>query len=144
MPNIIYTRGTENTLLSTELNSLANNSNVVSTNVVTLANAGFFDGEAEIVFQFSVAPTVNTALLIWFLREIDGTNYEDGSSTVTPTRNPDIFFTVRAVTSVQRIIKPVYNIPTGPIRTLLRNSGTGQALVSSANTLKIRPITPSY
>lgn len=143
MPNIITTRGSSSLLLSTELDSLANNSNALASSAVILTSAGFLDGEAELVFQFPTSPTANTALLVWLLREIDGTNYEDGGASVTPTRNPDIKFTVRAVTTTQRIIIPVYDIPPGPIKALLRNSGTGQALASSGNTLTIRPFTPS-
>lgn len=143
MPNIVTTRGSSSLLLSTELDSLANNSNALASSAVTLTSAGFLDGEAELVFQFPTSPTANTALLVWLLREIDGTNYENGDASVTPTRNPDIKFTVRAVTTAQRIIIPVYDIPTGPIKALLRNSGTGQALASSGNTLTIRPFTPS-
>lgn len=140
---ITQTRGSTQTLLSTEMNSLANNSNAVHATSVSLTNAGYLDGELELQVTFGTAPTANTPIYVWFLREIDGTNFEDGSSTVTPTRPPDAIFTVRAVTTAQRMTQPVYDIPPGNIRTLVRNNGTGQAFASSGNVLTIRPKTYS-
>jgi hypothetical protein len=77
------------------------------------------------------------------LREVDGTNYEDGSSTVTPARNPDLVFPLRAVTTAQRIVV-IGDLPPGSFVALLRNDGTGQAMAASGNTLKIRPVTGSF
>lgn len=141
MPTITQLRGTSQTLLSTELNSLANNSNAVHATNVAFSSAGYLDAEAELLVTFPTAPIANTAIYVWLLREIDGTNYEMGSASVTPTRPPDIIFTVSSVTTAQRIIVPVYDIPPGNVRPLLRNVGTGQAFASSGNQLNIRPRT---
>lgn len=138
---ITQLRGNSQTLLSTELNSLANNSNAVHASSVSLTNTGYLDAEAELLVTFGVAPTANTPIYVWLLREIDGTNFEDGSASVTPTRPPDIIFTVRAVTTAQRIVQMVYDIPPGAIRALVRNAGTGQAFAASGNTLTVRPKT---
>jgi hypothetical protein len=96
--------------------------------------------EVELYVTFGSTPTANTGISIWFLREIDGTNYEDGSSTVTPTRNPDVVFGVRATTNAQRMIKTCM-LPPGNFKPLVRNDGTGQAFAASGNTVKIRPVT---
>ena len=141
MPTITQLRGTADTLLSTELNSLANNSNAVHATSVTLSSAGYLDAEAELLVTFGTTPTANTPIYVWLLREIDGTNFEMGSASVTPNRPPDIIFTITNVTTAQRIIRSVIDIPPGPIRPLVRNAGTGQAFASSGNTLKIRPRT---
>jgi hypothetical protein len=69
-------------------------------------------GEVELVVTYGVAPTANTGVSVWFLRAIDGTNYEDGSSSVTPARLPDVVFPVRAVTTAQRVTRRVM-IPPG-------------------------------
>lgn len=138
---ILQLRGNNTTLLSTEMNSLANNANAVHASSVAVSNAGYLDGELELLVTFGTAPTANTPIYVWFLREIDGTNFEDGSASVTPTRVPDAIFTVRAVTTAQRITQTVYDIPPGNIRTLVRNSGTGQSFAASGNTLILRPKT---
>jgi len=144
MPTVKDIRGTSTTVLSTGLNSLANNA-LVASSAITLSTGepGYQRCEAELVVTYGTAPTANTACVVWLLREVDGTNYEDGSSTVTPSRNPDLVFPLRAVTTAQRIVV-TGDLPPGSFVALLRNDGTGQAMASSGNTLKIRPVTGSF
>jgi hypothetical protein len=144
MPTVKDTRGTATTVLSTGLNSLANNA-LVASSAITLSTGepGYQRCEAELVVTYGTAPAANTACVVWLLREIDGTNYEDGSSTVTPSRNPDLVFPLRAVTTAQRIVV-TGDLPPGSFVALLRNDGTGQAMASSGNTLKLRPLTGSF
>jgi len=141
---ITNTRGTIQTLLTTELNSLANNTNAISGSAITFTNAGHLQAEIELVVTFGTAPTANTCLTLWLLREVDGTNYEDGGSSVTPGRAPDAFFPLRAVTTAQRIIMPITNMPPGTAYVLVRNDGTGQTTAASANTVKIRTFTQQF
>jgi len=144
MPTVKDVRGTATTALSTGLNSLANNA-LVASSAITLSTGepGYQRCEAEIVVTYGTAPTANTACVVWLLREVDGTNYEDGSSTVTPSRNPDLVFPLRAVTTAQRIVV-TGDLPPGSFVALLRNDGTGQAMAASGNTLKLRPVTGSF
>lgn len=140
--------GTLQTLMTTELNSLANNALVVSSvagasGVITLTSSGYPQALCELVVTFGTAPTANTTVNIWFLTDADGTNFEDGSSSVTPTRNPDVIFVVRAVNTAQRIQK-LCRLPVGTFKVLALNNGTGQAFAASANTVKILPITNSF
>lgn len=136
-----WKRGTIASVLTTELNSLANNTNVVtataydnSTNLDTLV-------EVEVVCTFGVAPTANTGFAVWFLRAVDATpNYEDGSATVTPARAPDVVLPMRAVTTAQRVIRQGV-LPPGTVHVLIRNDGTGQAIAATGNTLKVRSLT---
>jgi len=137
-------RGTATTVLDTDLNSLANNALALSS-AITLSTGepGYQRCEAELVVTYGTAPTANTACVVWLLREIDGTNYEDGSTTVTPSRNPDLVFPLRAVTTAQRIVV-IGDLPPGSFKVLLRNDGTTQTMAASGNTLKIRPVTGSF
>ena len=135
-----WARGTADTVMSTELNSLANNSNAIKASAVSLTTTSYTLAEAELVVTFGSVPTANTSVSIWFLREIDGTNYEDGSASITPSRNPDLVVPIRATTNAQRIIKQCV-LPAGDFKPLVRNEGTGQAFASSGNTLKLRPLT---
>lgn len=135
-----WVRGTADTALSTELNSLANNSNAIKASALALTTANYVLAEAELVVTFGSTPTANTSVSVWFLREIDGTNYEDGSASVTPPRNPDVVIPIRATTNAQRIIKQCI-LPPGNFKPLIRNDGTGQAFAATGNTLKIRPLT---
>lgn len=135
-----WARGTADTLLSTELNSIANNNNAIKSSSVTLTTESYVLAEVELRVQFGGTPTANTSISVWFLREIDGTNFEDGSGSITPARNPDVVMPVRATSNAQRIIKSCV-LPPGSFIPLIRNDGTGQSLAASGNTLKVRPVT---
>ena len=128
--------------LTTELNALANNSLALGSALSLSAaqGAGYVLAEVELAVTFSSAPGANTAFAVWFLREIDGTNYEDGSGSVTPARAPDCVLPLRAVTTAQRVIV-VALIPAGGFKTLGKNDGTGVAFPASGSTLKLRALT---
>lgn len=131
--------GTIQTVLSTELNSLANNAAALGS-AITLTSAGYLLAEVELVATFAAAPAATSAVSVWFLRDIDGTNYEDGSSSVTPARRPDVVIDVRAVTTAQRNTKRCL-LPPGTFKALALNDNTFAALAASGNTLKVLPST---
>jgi len=136
--------GSQATLLSTELNSLANNTTALGSAFDNTVGAGGGDGytlcDLELVVTYGTNPTANTGVSFWFLLSEDGTNYEDGDNSTTPGRMPDVVFPLRAVTTAQRIIRRVM-CPWGKWKPLAKNDGTGQAMSSSGNTIKIRPVT---
>jgi hypothetical protein len=141
-----YALGAVASLMTTELNSLANNALAASSSSYNNIQAGGGgDGytlcDLELVATFGTAPTANTGVSVWFLARPDGTNFEDGSASITPARLPDAVIPVRAVTTAQRIVRRIL-LPWGVFSTLLKNDGTGQALAASANTLKVLPVTP--
>jgi len=133
----------QTTLATTALNSMANNALVACTvfdNTIGQNGDGSEEADFELVVTFGTNPTANTGFSLWLLVANDGTNYEDGSSSVTPARAPDLTFPVRAVTTQQRINKRC-SLPAGKFTPLLKNDGTGQAIASSGNILNIRPVT---
>lgn len=145
MPTVKNVAGTITTVLDTGLNSLANNSNVLSS-AVTLSTGepGYRFGEWELYIASSAAAmTANTAFTGWIIQALDGTNDEDGGTSVTPARTPDLIFSVRAVSTAQRITWQS-ELPTGSFKVLLRNDGTNQTIASSGNTLKVRPKTEQF
>lgn len=139
-------QSTATTLLSTEFNSLANGSNTSAgsavNNVQATANLnGYTRAKIELYLAaYSGTPSANTSINVWFLRTVDGTNYEDGSSSVTPARNPDVVIPVNATASgPQRIIRECF-LPVGSFKPLAKNT-IGISLAGSGNTLKILPNT---
>jgi hypothetical protein len=140
-----YLLGSQATLLSTELNSLANNGTALGSAFNNTVAGGGGDGytlcDVELVVTYGVAPTASTGVSLWFLSTQDGTNYEDGDNSTTPGRVPDVVFPLRAVTTAQRINRRVA-LPWGNFKPLAKNDGTGQAMAASGNTIKIRPVTP--
>jgi hypothetical protein len=135
--------GSVTSLLTTGLNSLANNSLAISSafdNTIGQTGDGYTLCDLELVVTFGTNPTANTGVSIWFLQTQDGTNYEDGGTSTTPARAPDVVFPVAVSTSAQRLIARAL-LPWGLMKVLLKNDGTGQAFAASGNTLKIRPVT---
>ena len=143
--------GSTITLLSTELNSLGTNSNGNAGSAVNnvsggTANAdGYVRGTVELYLAtYTGTTSASSGLSLWFLRSIDGgTTYEDGSSSVTPARNPDVFVPVRALASgPQRVAVPCW-VPAGYFKPLGRNDGTGITWAASANLVTIKLDTDS-
>lgn len=135
---ITQVSGSISTLHSTDLNSLANNALVLSS--AYSSSGGYLMAEIELVVTFAGSPTVGTGVSIWFLRVPDATNYEDGGTSLTPARPADVTIPVEVTASAQRITKRCL-IPPGTFKSLLKNDGTGQAMTSSGNTVKILPFT---
>jgi hypothetical protein len=137
-----YLLGSQTTLLSTELNSLANNGNAIGSaydNTQGQTGDGYTLCDLELVTSYGSAPTAGTGVSYWFIGTQDGTNYEDGAGAVTPARMPDCVFPLRNVTGTQRILRRVV-MPWGLFKPLVKNDGTGQAMAATGNTVKIRPV----
>lgn len=135
--------GSQTTLLSTELNSLANNGTAIGSaydNTQGQTGDGYTLCDLELVCSYGSAPTANTGVSFWFIGTQDGTNYEDGDGSTTPARLPDAVFPLRNVTGTQRVIRRVF-LTWGKYKPLAKNDGTGQAMASSGNTVKVRPVT---
>jgi hypothetical protein len=150
-----YDLGSATTLLSTELNSLASSATGAAISSVGGTSGvfnntygggglgGFTLGQFELELAAPAGTlTAGTAVLIWFLTTVDGTNYEDGSASVIPARNPDLIIPVRAVSTTQRITK-VAPLPPGNWFALL-SQATGQTWGATLNTLKVTPITSQF
>lgn len=132
------------TLLSTELNSLANNT-MCAASAAKSNNVGDadYDGYSRVKLEMVLAaytgtPAAGSALYVWFLKQIDGTNYEDGSSSLTPARSPDAVIPIGAVLSgPQRVIVECW-MPTGAFKAIAKNVGTGLTFAAASNTLKAK------
>jgi hypothetical protein len=125
-------------LLSTELNSLANGSNVLS-GVIDFSDATHgrmtkLDVEVNLATVDWSAQT-NPAIYLWIIKRTDGTNYEDGGASVDPARIPDEVIPIRAVSSAQRVRGTIY-VDTPDSGKILIGNRTGAALNASGNTLK--------
>lgn len=132
-------------LLTTELNSLANNTNSSPSsafdNSIGQSNLdGYVRGKIEVYLAtYTGTPAAGSAIHVWFLKTVDGTNYEDTAS----PRRPDVVIEVANLASgPQRVIKECW-VPVGLWKAMARNGGTGLTLAASGNTVKIRLNTDS-
>lgn len=92
------------------------------------------DLEATITIN-SGTPAANTSITVWFLMTQNGSTYEDGSSSITPGRTPDVVFPLRASSSTQVVSRRVF-MPWGVFKPLVKNDSA----VSVTVTISIRPV----
>lgn len=145
MASVKYEAGSITTLLSTELNSLANGSSTALGTEYDNSTNLYLWGMFECNVTFGTNPTAGNLLNLYLVPAPDGTNYDDGSSSVTPPVTGYVGgFPVRAVTSAQKIPLGVTNPPTmiplppTKFKILLINN-SGQAFPSSGSTVKFIP-----
>lgn len=141
-----YILGTQGNLLTTELNSLANNAYTAAGTTYDNTQGQTGDGytlcDIEGVFTFGANPTANTGITVWLLVSQDGTNFEDTpTATIGLGRAPDVFLPVTSGQTGTRVIRRI-QAPWGKFKAVAQNTGTGQTLAATANTIKIRPVTP--
>ncbi len=146
--------GTPFNLLTTELNSLANNAVAVSSvagasgvldNSASAAGDGSIVGDVELTLAaLGGTPTAGYGLSVWFLRSFDGTTFEGYTSGTTSTaplnRPPDLVFSFGGqATPNSPIIAPDVAMPVGHFKALAWSNGSGVALGATGNSLKILP-----
>jgi len=126
------------TYLSTELNSLANNGNKLGS-AIDFASANrklYMDIEIYLA-SVDLSSQTNPAIHVWLLARTDGTNFEDGSDSVTPARAPDKIVPLREVNAAQRVFARSLLTTPDQGKLLIKNK-TGTSLASSGNTVKYR------
>jgi len=124
-------------VLTTELNSLAD---AARTNGGTaIANNTNLDqfGKLEVNVTFSVAPDAGATLLVYMITAPDGTNYEDGSSSVDPGSHTLVdVIPVKASTSAQILMSRMIPLQPAATKFIVSNS-TGQAFPASGSTVEL-------
>lgn len=139
MPNAIKWQSwsDRSNVLSTELNSLASGSRTnAGTELANQTNKDQF-GKLEISVTFGSAPAAGGTLEIYMVTAPDGTNYEDGSSSVDPGAHTLIItIPVRNTTSAQRLMSRRFELDPAKTKFILRNN-TNQSFPSSGSTLKL-------
>jgi hypothetical protein len=124
------------TVMSTDLNSLANSAAVLS---AVLSNDQATELDLYCTFElnvtFAVAPTENSQVELYIVWAIDGTNYETNSSEGRPKNGYVGGFIVDNVTTAQRITVPNVLVPPMDFKIMVINK-TGQAFPASGSTVK--------
>lgn len=122
-------------ILSTELNSLANDAyTAVGTEVDNATDQNLF-ADFELDVTYGTAPDANSVCSLYLIPAVDGTNYADGGGSVAPPANTFVGnFQLRAVTTAQKIALTRIAIPNAKFKPVVLN-GAGQAMAASGNTL---------
>lgn len=126
------------TALSSGLDSLADDGLALSGAISNNTNRYMFIDVELNLASIDLQSVSNPVIRVWFLSKLsDGTNYEDGSGSVTPAKMPDIHFPLREINGAQHITMRGALAPNGDFKILLKNEA-GATLAASGNTLKYK------
>ena len=101
------------TVLSTELNAMANGGGALSATIDNAADLDLYM-DLELTVTFAAPPTANTLVEAYIVRSVDGTTFEDataGAAPVVPGNGYAGGFVLRAVTTAQRLVIPMVQVP---------------------------------
>jgi hypothetical protein len=140
MPNAVLWQAaptSRSTVLTTELNSLANGSRTnAGTAIDNSTNLDMF-GWLELAVTFGSAPSADAYIAVYMVTSLDGTNYADGSSTVAPGADTWVInIPLNATTSAQNKQVGPIALPPTKIKFIVENK-SGQAFPASGSTLKL-------
>jgi len=119
------------------LNSLAAGARTDASSEIDNSSNLDLVGKLELVVAFGSSPVAGTLVRVYMLTAPDGTNYEDGSSSVIPAVNKIIgAFPVKAQTAAQRLTIEPFQMEPGKTKFIVENA-TAQAFASSGNILTL-------
>lgn len=129
--------GSAVTVLSTELNSLSDDAlSGAGTEVDNATNRDMY-GDFELDATFASEPDDAGAIALFIVTALDGSNYQDGGSSVAP---PETAwrgnFPLRPVTTAQKVHLHNILLPPSKFKCVVRNQ-SGQAFPSSGSTMKL-------
>jgi hypothetical protein len=125
------------TILSTGLDALGNSSAALSAAINNDTDLDLFV-DLELIVTFASPPAANFLVRAYLARTTDGSNYEDataGASPLTPRNGLVGSFIVRNVTTIQRMVIPLIELPPRAFKVQLVNE-TGVAFPASGSVLR--------
>lgn len=133
----ISTATDRGTVLTTELNSLANGSFSASGTILDNATNRDRKAIAELNVTFPSAPTDESVVDLYMVIARDGTNYSDGGTSRDPGAERYVgSFTVQNTTSAQRLHTREFDLPPFKVAFIARN-GSGQAFPTTGSTVSV-------
>lgn len=140
MASIQWERGTDANVLTTELNSLADDANKISGEIDNSTDLYLFDDVEWSMATPGYTPTAGAVVELYIIQiQLDGTGYEDGSDSIDPPATNLVgVFNIRAANAAQIHILRQIPIPPDKFKYLVINK-TGGTLASSGNTLRRQP-----
>jgi hypothetical protein len=123
-------------IATTGLNSMAADALVLCSEIDFTASLKPYISLELYIASLGSAPAAGAYFDGWFLYALDGTNYEDGGTSVTPARPADFLIPVRAASTAQQLRPTAATFLVAPfkMKVLLRNKA-GQTTASSGNVL---------
>lgn len=144
MATIKLEAGSQTSLLTTELNSLANsNASALGTEYDNATNLYMF-GLFELNVTFASNPTLGSTIDLYIVSAPDGTNYDDattGATLLTPITSFAGGFPLRNVTTAQKVaLGAITQILLPPTKFKIQvYNRSSQAFPASGSTVKFTP-----
>lgn len=140
MASVKWEAGSYANVMTTELNSLADNARAISGEIDNSSVLYLFDDVEWYNAALGYTPSTGAVVELYLIRvDLDGTDYEDGdASIVPPASNLVGVFNIRANSAAQKHILRQIPIPPSKFKYLVVNL-TGGALPSSGNTVRRQP-----
>lgn len=93
--------------------------------------AGDQIADLELLIDLATAASAGGYVALWFIKALDGTNYESGSATVFPARAPDVIIPVRSTTDDSQVVTIAGVVwPQGKFHIVFQNN-TGQTTTNT-------------
>jgi hypothetical protein len=140
MASIQWERGSSADVMTTALNSLANDANKLSGEIDNSTVLYLFDDVELSTATLGYTPSAGAVFELYIIQlRFGGSTYEDGSDSIDPPATNLVgVFNIRASTAAQVHILRQIPIPPDKFKYLVINK-TGGALPASGNTLKRQP-----
>jgi hypothetical protein len=112
------------------LKNVATTAGAISTSAID-NTAGDQYAYLELLIDLATAATAGGYVALWFVKAIDGSNYESGSATVFPARPADVYIPVRSTTDDSQVVTvgPIA-WPQGLFKVVFQNN-TGQTTTNT-------------
>lgn len=125
------------TLLTTELNALANNTgSALGTAYPNDVNLNFYGDFELFINTFGGNATADSTVDLYIIPATDGTNYNDGSATINPVNFYRGSWSLRAAAVFRLTIQGVL-LPPVPFKLCVFNNATGQAFPATGSTVRM-------
>lgn len=122
-------------ILTTEMNSLANNANTAASSAIdNTSNLDLYHDLTLTIATQGTARSAGATVVVYLVMALDGTNYDAVNET---TGEVVAVFSLDAATTSRQLTRRDIPIPPGLFKYFVRNI-TGQTLASSGNILEYR------
>lgn len=127
------------TMLTTELNALAAGDGTALGTAYDNGDAAnrYFFGDFQLSATWAASPAANGTVDLYVVGAPDGTNYNDGGTTVRPQNMQRGIWDVRLVNTLQLMTIHGVVLPPYPFKIFVVNN-TDQALTASGHTVKMK------
>lgn len=142
MASVKWETGTDTTVMSSELNSLADQAQAVASSPYDNSTGLYLFADVEWYnASLGYTPAAGSVIELYLIRSIlSGLGYEDGDNSIAPPASNLVgIFNIRSSTAAQTHILRAIPIPPDSYKWLVINR-TGGTLASSGNTLRQKPL----